>query len=428
MRIPSIPISAEDALPLLQQLGGDVAPEAWRGALPVTYHYGPGPARVRVAADIDWASRPVYNVIAVMRGTGPQQVVYGNHHDAWVNGAADPASGAAALLETARSLAEIHKQGWRPERTIVFALWDAEEFGLIGSTEWVEKHLSSLRRNTVAYLNTDTNTRGRLNLAGSPILARFALEIARDITDPGTGKTLLPREQEAAAISAPGAGSDYVAFVHHAGIPILNIGFSGPGSGGTYHSIYDSFEWHSRFGDPGFVYGRLLAQFMSTALFRLSGAPVLPLDLEAVPRAVRSYVEEIRKAAGDDAGKLAFDPLLTAANAATDSAKVYETQRLMLFDTKPAAERLAALNEVLAGAERSLTLDSGLPGRDWYKHQLYAPGLYTGYGVKTLPAVREAAEAGRFEEANQQIGRAAQTLREFEKRVQLATDAARAAR
>jgi N-acetylated-alpha-linked acidic dipeptidase len=436
MRIPVLPISYEDARPLLENLGGPVAPEAWRGALALTYHLGPGPATVRLKVETDSGIRPVNDVIGVIRGgVFPDEwVIWGNHHDAWVNGANDPATGAAAVLETARALGQMSRDGWKPARTLVFALWDAEEFGLVGSTEWTEKHLDELKSKAVAYLNTDSNGRGRIGAGGSPILEQFFREVIRDTRDPVSGKSLLalaegaPRQGNQPAgfrFGTLGAGSDYVAFVHHGGIASINAGFSGEDGGGVYHSIYDTFQWQTRFSDGDFVYGKALSEVMGTAMLRLAQAPVLPIEFGALGEAAERWTEEIAKAAGPDASKLNLKPVVDALKEVRAASSIYEAELTRRLNSAGAdgPESWSELNRLLRGAERTLTLERGLPGRPWYKHQLYAPGLYTGYSAKTLPGIREAAEAGRWEEANRQAESVAGALRQFRAQVERAVAA-----
>jgi N-acetylated-alpha-linked acidic dipeptidase len=429
MKIPVLPISYADAQPLLASLDGSVVPEAWRGALPITYKFGPGPTPVRMTLDFDWKTRPLYNVIARMPGSElPNEwIIYGNHHDGWNNGAKDPVSGAAALLETARSLAELRKQGWTPKRTIVFALWDAEEFGLIGSTEWVEKHRAELARKTVAYINSDSNGKGTLGAGGSHALEQFIREVLRDHSDPVTGKSLLesrpPDSKEKEFKLGPlGAGSDYVPFLHHAGIASLNLGFSGSDSGGIYHSIYDSYTWYTKFSDSDFVYGKALARVMSSILLRFSEASVVPLEFKTVSKTVTTYLEEIRELAGDNATRLQLGAIEKEVSAIEQNSNAYETELQRVLSIGNNAARLKKVNAVLTGTERALAPERGLPGRDWYKHQLYAPGNYTGYSAKTLPVVREAVEAGRWEEANSGAAAIADALQEFNKHIQQATE------
>jgi len=413
MKIPVLPLSYADAQPLLERLGGPVAPEDWRGALPVTYHVGPGDAVVRVKTDFDWTSKPVYNVVATLTGsTQPEEwVIYGNHHDAWVNGAADPVSGAVALLETARAAAELHRTGWRPRRTLKFALWDAEEFGLIGSTEWAEQHAVELASKTVAYLNSDMNTHGGLSTGGSPLLEEFLRQVMRDVRDPSTAETLLAvREKDRKLrVSPPGAGSDYVAFLHHLGIPVLNLGFNAPGSQGTYHSIYDSYAWFTKHMDRDFRYSRGFAQLMATAVLRLSEAVILPHDLSSLHRSLAAYAEELKKAHP----KLNLSPVTARIDDLKDRSRQFAEAYEQALPKAAGSPQLRALNQKLTATERMLTRAAGLPGRPWYKHQIYAPGMYTGYSAHTFPGMREAADQGRMTEAREQIQVLADTLRSF---------------
>ena len=432
MKIPALPLSYEDAEPLLQNLAGPVVPEAWRGALPLTYHLGPGPATVHLKVEFDWSVRPIYDVVATIPGsTWPNQwVMWGNHHDAWVNGAEDPTSGAITVLEAARAFSELKKQGWQPKRTIKLALWDGEEFGLVGSTEWVEKHAQELDRRGVAYLNTDTNGKGRLSAAGSPLLQRFFEQVARDVADPVSSRSVLeeslkaPRATEGDRpaefrLSPPGAGSDYVAFIHHTGIASLNAGFSGEGAGGVYHSIYDSLNWYTKFSDSQFIYGRTLAELMGTAVLRLADSPVLPFEFGVFARTVRSWTEDLPKLAEKGGGKLDLSDVTSALDRLDAAAAKYELalEAAMRRSEIPAPAELARWNESIFRSERALLAPEGLPGREWYKHQIYAPGLYTGYSAKTLPGVREAVEASRWEAANAQAKIVAQALRVLADRV-----------
>lgn len=425
MTIPVLPISYEDAQPILENLGGPVAPEAWRGALPLTYHVGAGPATVRLAVDFDWTTKPLYNVIATIPGSEfPNEwIIYGNHHDAWVNGANDPGSGAGALLETARVLTELGKQGWRPKRTLKLALWDGEEFGLVGSTEWVEKHAQELDAKAVAYINSDSNSKGPLGLGGSPSLETFLTEVSRDTEDPITKESLSkqarPRRGEpvpGSKLGPLGAGSDYVAFVHHLGIAGANAGFSG-GFGGVYHSIYDSFHWYSKFGDPDFLYGKALSEYMAVVLMRLGNATVLPFDFGTVEKALRTYTEEI----GKSGAKVDFTALQEELAKLRTVAGVFEQayERGSWRTLTPA--QTGKLNVLLAHTERALLLGPGLPGRPWYRYLVSAPGQYTGYGAKTLPGVREGVELGKVEEAQQQVKAAAESVARYRSKVDEAT-------
>jgi N-acetylated-alpha-linked acidic dipeptidase len=424
LKIPVMPISYGDAQPLLEQLRGPLVPEAWRGALPITYHAGPGPAVVHLKLDFDWTNKPVNDVIATIPGSvyKDQWILYGNHHDAWVNGASDPISGAAALLETARTLAEMRRQGWQPKRTIRLALWDGEEFGLVGSTEWVEKHAAELERKAAVYINSDSNGRGLLNAGGSHTLETFMREVLRDVNDPVTQKTLLgvdapPRSFHLAPL---GSGSDYVGFLHHAGVASLNLGFGGADAGGVYHSAYDTVAWFRRFSDGDMTYGKTLSQVMITTLLRLADAPVLPYEFHALSRTVHAYVEDIQKQGG---GQIDFHEVQAQLSRLHSDSEAYNAELNALLRRVAAVppEKLMRVNESLEHAERTLLLPDGLPHREWYRHQIYAPGLYTGYGVKTLPGVREAAEGKRWEEANQQARRVAQALRAMCAQVEEAT-------
>jgi N-acetylated-alpha-linked acidic dipeptidase len=433
MKIPVLPISYADAQPLLANLTGPVAPEPWRGALPLTYHIGPGPATARLDVDFDWTSKPIYNVIATIPGTGAadEWVIYGNHHDAWVNGASDPVSGAAALLETARSLAELHKGGWRPKRTIKLALWDAEEFGLVGSTEWVEKHRSDLAGKAVLYLNSDSTGVGTLAAGGSASLQVFFSEILRDVNDPKTNEPLLnaararraqgeqpESKDEGFRLGPLGAGSDYVAFLHHTGIASINAGFSSNDPAGVYHSIYDSFDWYTKYSDKDFSYGAALARVMATALMRMADAPLLPFEFVSLAAAIDSYTGELIKNK-DAASKVSLSALTTDIEKLRAAASAYEKAAV-----RPINETTRArVNQALLATERAWLADAGLPGRPFYKHQLVAPGMYTGYSAKTLPGVREAIEAGRWDEANAQVKVLAATIRAVTGKIEEATRA-----
>jgi N-acetylated-alpha-linked acidic dipeptidase len=437
LKIPVLPISWADALPLLQQLSGPVVPESWRGALPLTYHAGPGPATVHLQIDFDWSTRPLYDVIATIPGSveKDQWIIYGNHHDAWVNGASDPVSGASVLLETARTLSVLRKQGWQPRRTIMLALWDGEEYGLLGSTEWVEKHMDELDRAAAVYINSDSTGRGALAAGGSASLEPFLTEVLRDVADPATSKSLLDvaRERPApaatpatAAAAEPrergfhleslGSGSDYVAFLDHAGIASLNLGF-GAGDG-VYHSIYDTPAWYQQFSDGDRTYGKALTQVMTIALLRLADAPVLPFDFDSLSVSVTRWVEEIRKELPRGNPKVDLRPvsvqlarLSTAAKSYDDELSAWTKRGGASSLEKPAVDRLAKVDEAMRKTERALLTADGLPHRDWYRNQIYAPGILTGYAAKTLPGVREAVEAQQWDEANQQTRKLAETLR-----------------
>ncbi len=457
-KIPVLPISYEDAEPLLKALEGAVAPEAWKGGLPITYHIGPGPAKVHLQLEFDWQLKPAYNVIAKMKGTEypDQWVMRGNHHDAWVHGANDPVSGMVALMEEARAIGALVKEGKKPKRTLVYCAWDAEEPGLIGSTEWVEDHKTELQQKTVAYINTDGNGRGFFNAGGSHTLQSMVGEVAQQVKDPQkevsiatrrSARNLLYGGTESFSLYALGSGSDYTPFIQHAGIASLNIGFSGENSGGEYHTIYDTYPHYKRFKDPGFVYGITLAKTAGRIVLRLANADVLPFEFEQWQSTVNTYIEEVIKLnntmreavqkhnelVDKNAFELAADPTKTFVKPQRKDAIPYldfsplqneitalntTIQKISSTDlTKRTTKDLEIINGILMHAEQSLTNSTGLPRRSWYKHQIYAPGFYTGYGVKTLPAVREAIEQKDWKEAQEQIHVLSKTLEKFHKHI-----------
>jgi N-acetylated-alpha-linked acidic dipeptidase len=434
LKIPVLPISYSDALPLLKQLRGAVVPESWRGALPITYHVGGNEdVKVHLKLSFDWKLTRVYNVIARIAGsTYPDEwIIRGNHHDAWVNGADDPVSGMCSLLEEARAFGELLKQGWRPKRTLIFCAWDGEEQGLLGSTEWVEHHAEELKQKAVAYINTDATGKGTLGMSGSHTLERFINEVARAVPDPkGKGSAWdaqkAAREKAATTeeakrelreradlrISALGSGSDYTAFIDHLGIASLNLGFSGESGGGIYHSIYDSFHWYTKFSDGDFTHTRALAQVAGTAMLRLAEADVLPFEFTNFVETVDRYVDEVTKllAASQPTTPIDLKPLREAVEKLRRSAQDYDrTLRAYATNGKKLTE-VKALNRLLYQSERKLLAQAGLPRRDWFKHQIYAPGFYTGYGVKTLPGVREALEQKNWSEAAAQTAVISKTL------------------
>jgi N-acetylated-alpha-linked acidic dipeptidase len=473
MKIPVLPISYGDALPLLKALGGMVAPAAWRGALPITYHVGPGPAKVHLKLEFDWKVEPAYNVIATLKGAEypDEWVIRGNHHDGWVYGANDPLSGAVAVLEEARALGELVKTGWKPKRTIVYALWDAEEPGLLGSTEWVEERQKELQDKAVVYLNSDSNARGFLYASGSHTLEKFMNQVARDVIDPqrkvSVGDRLRAKvlvdgspkaKQDARSrsdlrIGALGSGSDYTPFIQHLGIASLNIGFGGEDDGGEYHSIYDSFDHYVRFKDTDFSYGVALAQTMGRCVLRMANAEVLPFEFQNFTNTVQQYASEIKQEVetmrtqaeehnrllSENRFQLAADPkepfvqpeprtLVPYLNfAPLDNAlAILEKSAAMYTQSSPktnfaSASELKKLNEILYKTERALTHPEGLPRRNWFRHQIYAPGFYTGYGVKTLPMIREAIEQKNWAEAEAGIQRVSATLTQLARQIDAAT-------
>jgi len=464
-KIPTLPISYGDAQPLLSALTGPMAPSAWRGSLPIPYHVGPGSAKVHLVVKFNWDTKTLYDVIAKLPGSDrpDEWVIRGNHHDAWVNGAEDPVSGQAALLEEARSLGELWKQGWRPKRTIIYCAWDGEEPGLLGSTEWGEAHDKELEQHTVAYLNTDGNGRGYLEVGGSPTLEHFMNGVARDIEDPesqvSVWKRLDDREIAQAKsdearkeirqradlrIGALGSGSDYTVFIDHLGIASINAGFGGEDRGGIYHSVYDDFYWYTHFSDTNFTYGRALSQTMGTAVMRLADADLVPFEFTDLADTIHLYLKQVKKLADDEREEaierdkelddgvfaalndprhsmqpppredipphLDFAPLDNAADTLTQSAEHFHLALAKAWASGIPPATLQDLNQKLMESEHRLTTREGLLRRTWYKHMMDAPGVYSGYGAKTMPGVREAIEQRHWDEANSEIVRLAKVL------------------
>jgi len=462
-KIPVLPISYGDAQPLLSALGGPIVPSEWRGGLPITYRFGPGAAKVHLRVKSDWGLKTLYDVIAKLPGTteADQWVIRGNHHDAWVNGAEDPISGLVAELEEARALGTLYKQGWRPKRTIIYAAWDGEEPGLLGSTEWAETHADELKVHAVAYINSDGNGRGYLGVSGSHSLEKLMNGVAMDVNDPeanvsswkriqasrilkGTSEVRKEaRDREDLRIGALGSGSDYSSFIDHLGVASLNIGYGGEDDGGIYHSIYDDFYWYTHFSDTAFVYGRALAQVGGTTVLRLANADLLPFAFTNLSETVQGYVKDLqslrdrraeqitdRNKSIDDglfkltndprdpviapehqqpAPQLNFAPLLNALDSLNHAASRYDRAYTRAVTDGHFAS-VKTVNTQLLQAERALTSPEGLKNRPWYVHMLYAPGFYTGYGVKTIPGVREAIEQGQWQDADREIVRAAAAL------------------
>jgi N-acetylated-alpha-linked acidic dipeptidase len=455
LKIPVLPISYHDAAPLLEALDGPVAPDDWHGGLPFAYHIGAGKTIVHLKVAFNWDIVPCYDVIAKIKGAKypDEWVIRGNHHDAWVNGAADPISGQAAVLEEAKSIGDLLKTGWRPDRTLVYCAWDGEEPGLLGSTEWLEEHEQELQKKAVLYINSDGNGRGFLYAEGSHALEPLMDEIAKEVTDPQTNVSVFQRlkdhevimaktteekekiwDEKDMKLGAMGSGSDYSSFIQHAGIPALNLGFGGEDPGGEYHSIYDSYDLYSKFKDPGFHYGVTLAETAGHAVLRMANADVLPFDFTHLYKTIDGYAADLTKLlestrsttdlenrfikaggykAGEDPTKtfitpevksdvpyLDFSPLqnaLVLLRKSTDTLKA--TFRHKIKDNSASD----AFNQSLYKAEQQLLDETGLPRRPWYKHTLYAPGFYTGYGVKTMPGIREAIEQRNWKEAQDQI-------------------------
>ena len=424
LKIPVLPISYGDALPILRQLKGKVVPNDWKGALPITYHVGPGPAQVHMNLKFEWKNRPLYDVIVRIPGsTRPDEwIIYGNHHDAWVSGADDPTSGAVSLMETARGLGEMLKTGWRPSRTIILALWDGEEWGLLGSTEWAEKHDAELKQKAAVYINSDGTGKGWLNAGGSHGLQQFMNEAAKEVMDPRTGKPIFEEARKHAVASEPeadrkaaeadpslrlsplGSGSDFTPFLQHLTLSALSIGFGGESPGGVYHSAYDTVKWYQTFSDGDYSYGRTLSQLAGTLLMRLGDAPVLPFQFGDTADTLLRYVVELEKLAADKKdSKVDMKPVRVAVEslkaAAQEFEKAYANVGKANTQTLLAKRELQQINKLLLTSEQKLGNSDGLPRRDWFKHQIYAPGFYTGYGVKTMPQIREGLEEGRFTEA-----------------------------
>lgn len=464
-KIPVLPISYKDALPLLRQLGGQMAPQSWRGNLPIPYRLGPGPAKVHLKLEFNWDQVTIRNVIARMPGSQfpDQWVIRGNHHDGWVNGATDPISGMVALLEEARAIAELTKTGWKPKRTLIFAAWDGEEQGLLGSTEWVEMHRDELKQKAVAYINSDSNTRGFFGAQGSQTLEKFINQVIRDVEDPekkisvqerarayyimqGDPDTKAElRNRSDLRLPAAGSGSDYTPFLQHAGIASLNIAYGDEEEYGQYHSIYDSFDHFVRFGDPTFEYGVTLAKTGGRCVLRLANAEILPFEFVALADNVNQYVKQLQELTDkmrtetEDKNKLIqdntyqavydptkkyvvpkvqepvphlnFAPMQNAAEVLEKSANDYQrvyNERMKAGDLSAVKDK--DLNSILLLSERTLTRKEGLPGRPWFTHQLYAPGVYTGYAAAPVPSVQHAINQRNWKQADEQIKVVADTL------------------
>jgi len=466
-KIPVLPISYADALPLLSALRGPVAPENWRGGLSITYHVGPGPAKVHLKVLSNWDIKPIYDVIGTLHGADDGQwILRGNHHDAWVNGADDPISGQAEMLEEARMLGELHRQGWAPKRTIIYCAWDGEEPGLLGSVEWVETHVSDLRKHAVAYINSDSNERGYFFPGGTQDLQNFISGVARGVEDPETHMTVFDRShlysiakakdaeerkdlraRNDLVVTALGDGSDFTAFQDFAGISTLDISFGGEDDGDQYHSIYDDFYWYTHFIDTDFVYGRALAQTGGTAMMRLADADLIPYDYSPQAEAIAKYEEELEKLLKDKQDEFTernlqlkegvftatadprkpsvpppvetvppymnFAPMKNAIDLLKKSSERY-SKALADWQAKSphplSAQALEPINADLLGISRLFLNEKGLPERPWFKNQIYAPGAYTGYGAKPIAAVREYMDEKKWREAEAQVPRVAQVI------------------
>jgi N-acetylated-alpha-linked acidic dipeptidase len=466
--IPVLPISYADALPLLSALKGPVAPENWRGALAITYHIGPGPAVVHLKVTSNWDIKPIYDVIATLRGSTDegQWVLRGNHHDAWVNGADDPIAGQAAMLEEARMMGELHAHGWTPGRTIIYCAWDGEEPGLLGSVEWVETHLDELQRHAVAYINSDTNERGYMLPGGTQDLQNFISGVARDIQDPETHLSVYQRshlysiakakdaeersdlrKRNDLEVTALGDGSDFTAFQDYAGISTLSVEFGDEDDGTQYHSIYDDFYWYTHFVDTDFAYGRALSQTAGTAIMRLADAELIPVDYSPQADAIAKYETELEKLLQDKRDEFTernlelqegvfaamkdphrpsvpppaetippyinFAPMKNAIALLKKSADRY-SRALGTFQAKGSPvlspQSLALINGDLLRVSRLFLNQKGLPERQWFKNQIYAPGAYTGYDAKPVAAVREYMDEKKWQEAEAQVPQVAKVI------------------
>ena len=472
MKIPVLPISYEDALPLLQSLKGAVAPATWRGGLPITYHVGPSLDKVHLKLQFNWDLKPLYNVIAKLPGSEfpDEWIIRGNHHDGWVNGAADPISGMVAELDEAKAIGELVKKGFKLKRTLVYCAWDGEEPSLLGSTEWAEDHQDELKKKAVLYLNTDGNSRGFIGASGSHTLEPFFNEIANEVIDPQTGVTIKERKYANTIVSADktarakllgtkniklnalGAGSDWSGFLQFLGIASMDLGFGGEGSGGEYHSIYDSYDHFTKFKDPGFQYGVALSKTAGRVMMRMANADVLPIDFNSFYKTVAEYITELKtladntRAETEQENKMIQDKLYDLAkdpkkgfqspklkepvpflnfsdleNAMAQlKTNTEEFQKVYGSGTQLPADKQKQLNEILFKIERSLLNEKGLPRRSWYKHQVYAPGYYTGYGVKTLPGIREGIEQRNWKEAQENIQIVSKTMEAYTEQVKQA--------
>jgi N-acetylated-alpha-linked acidic dipeptidase len=483
LKIPVLPISYADAQVFLGSMGGNLVPAAWRGAMPITYHVGPSTSKVHLAVKSDWSLKTIYDVVAFMRGSQypDEWVMRGNHHDGWVFGASDPLSGHIAMMGEAKAIGELAKTGWRPKRTLVYLSWDAEEPMLLGSTEWAESHAAELQKKAVIYVNSDGNGRGFFNASGSHPFTHLVNQVAADVTDPQTGVSVLQRMRAKAQVDAagPGAGaaaqararaaadgrdlpigalgsgSDYSSFLQHLGVPSLNLAFGGEGeSGGVYHSAYDTYEHHTHWVDPGFAYAGALAKVAGRIMLRIADANLPVQRYGDFADAVSGYVDEVKALAvsrrteaetqsrlltgglykladdptdtrGDPTPVKAvpyfnFSPLENAVDHLKRAARDYDRESAARGPLLSPAQR-AQLEALLLPMEQSLLNDQGLPGRPWYRHMIYAPGRFTGYGAKTLPGVREAIEEERFADADRYAVLTAQSLEAFATRLDQAT-------
>ncbi len=451
--IPSLPISYESAKPILEMLGGPNVPAGWQGALPFAYHIGPGPAEVHFAIEMDYQVRPIWNVIATLTGSvePDRWVMIGNHRDAWTYGAVDPSSGTAATLEACRALGEAYKSGWRPRRTLLYASWDAEEYGLVGSTEWAEHHARDIQEKAVLMLNVDVAVGGtELDAGGVPSLRDFFLQAADAVIDPRSGKTLkaqwmaaqrskwanvpieldasfwdhrkpnaapepqgtnLPNGHHRPQLDPLGSGSDYTVFVDHLGVPALDVGFKG--RYGVYHSIYDNFYWMEKFGDPEFLTHATAAKLYALVAMRAASADVVPLRFTPYGWALQDYLDDLRRMVIRKARAVeGREPLeLRELGRLVEAVREFQREAAVLDKrTEEMSARdgisvgvLARYNDGLKRIERAFLLPDGLPGRPWFKHAIFAPGLTTGYACWPLPGVRQAIQSDDREMLSTQV-------------------------
>ena len=446
-KIMSTPLSYHDAEPILANLRGPATPREWQGALPFTYHVGPGPARVKMRLRFQYAYRTIWDVIGTIPGELPNEtVVAGNHRDAWTYGAVDPNSGTAAMLETVHGLGVLLKSGWKPKRTIVIGSWDAEEWGLIGSTEWSEQNAKPLE-NAVAYFNTDVAVAGpHFGASAVPALKQFVREVAqavpaakgpgsvydvwkatrdkeeaqrktrdRDIADITGSQLRVPNaKSNDVPVGDLGSGSDYTPFFQHLGIPATDV--TSGGDYGVYHSVFDNFSWFKMNADPDFTVEKQMAGIFGIEILHMAQADVLPFDYEGYGSEISQYIDTAEKKAQKQFGTQSpsFAAVREAAKRFTAAGKT-----IGVAQHQPPADP-ARLNATLHDAEHALLIPEGLPKRPWFKHSIYAPGEFTGYAAVVIPGVNEGIDANDLARTTKQLdvlagalNRAAQVLESY---------------
>jgi len=413
--IISVPISYHDASPILSALKGAGVPTGWQGGLPFHYHVGGAGAKVHLISDQDYKVRTIWDVIGRIPGAAEPDawVVAGNHRDAWVYGAVDPNSGTAAMLEMVHGLGALLKGGWRPKRTIVIGSWDAEEEGLIGSTEWVEEHAKTLEH-AVAYFNVDVAVAGPdFGAEAVPSLKQFIREVAREVPSPkgGTVYAVWKAASEAAqkdantghvvksnapgedvAVGDLGSGSDFTPFLQHVGVPSSDIGSHG--DYGVYHSVFDNYAWYVQNADPTFVYLQEMARIFGLEVLHMADADVLPYDYVNYGKEIAAYLETAKKKAGP---AMDFGPAMAAAARFSAAASAVGKRQ-----TAPSGD-LVKLNLALRDTETAFISEAGLPNRPWYRHTIFAPGEFTGYAAVVIPGVNEAIDAKNVSLAVKQL-------------------------